>query len=168
MTHREHDQKQPMPTQKEQSFSPIDAAVTYAANGWPVFPLHGKVPYKYLLPDIRSHGHKDATTDQEQLHAWWRYHNGANIGLPTGKASGVLVLDMDVPEGYYNIKTLQARYDELPPTRLSSTANGGLHYFYAYPQDGNTYPGTVGLADLIGIDIRAEGNYVVLPPSRLY
>ena len=62
----------------------------------------------------------------------------------------MLVIDMDVPEGYYNIKTLQAQYDTLPPTRMSSTANGGLHYFYQYPQDGNTYPGTVGLADLIG------------------
>src|SRR5437588_2172308 len=107
MTHREHDQKQPMPTQKEQSLSLIDAALAYAQNGWPVFPLHGKVPYKYLLPDIQSHGHKDATTDIPQILKLWEYHPGANIGLPTGNVSGVIVVDMDVPEGYYNIKTLQ-------------------------------------------------------------
>ena len=77
-------------------------------------------------------------------------------------------MDMDVPEGYYNLKTLQQRYDELPPTRTSRTGNGGRHYFYQYPQGGTDYHGTVGLDQLIGIDIRAQGNYVVLPPSRLY
>ncbi len=43
-----------------------------------------------------------------------------------------------------------------------------MHYFYQYPQTGTDYHGTVGLDQLIGIDIRAQGNYVVLPPSRLY
>lgn len=154
------------PEQRHPSLA--EAALAYAETGWPVFPLHGKVPYKYLLPEIRSHGHKDATTNQEQIAAFWSYHPGANIGLPTGEASGVMVFDMDVPEGYYNLKTLQARYGELPPTRTSRTVNGGLHYFYQYPTDGNEYRGLVGLEQLIGIDIRAQGNYVVLPPSRLY
>ena len=139
-----------------------EAAVLYATNGWPVFPLHGKVPYK------DSHGHKEATTDIEQITAWWTLHPGANIGLPTGEPSGVLVLDLDVPEGYYSLKSLVAEFGSLPDTRRSSTANGGLHYFYQYPQDATTYSGTVGLHNLIGLDVRAEGNYVVLPPSRLY
>ncbi len=139
-----------------------EAAATYAANGWPVFPLHGKVPYK------DTHGHKDATTDLEQIQSWWTMHPGANIGLPTGEASGVMVLDMDMPEGYYSLKTLVTGFGTLPETRRSKTANGGLHYFYQYPHDRNTYPGTIGLHTLIGLDVRAEGNYVVLPPSRLY
>lgn len=165
---REQTHRADQPEKKGDNFSCHQAALTYAKQGWPIFPVHGKVPYKFLLPDLPSHGHKDATTNQEQLAAFWQYHPGANIGLPTGKASGVLVVDMDVPEGYYNLKTLKARYSDLPPTRTSRTAGGGLHYFYQYPQDGNTYHGTVGLDQLIGIDIRSQGNYVVLPPSRLY
>ena len=43
-----------------------------------------------------------------------------------------------------------------------------MHYFYQYPHNGTDYHGTVGLDQLIGIDIRAQGNYVVLSPSRLY
>lgn len=139
-----------------------EAAVSYAHRGWPVFPLHGKVPYK------DSHGHREATTEEERIARWWTHHPGANIGLPTGEASGVLVLDMDMPEGYYSMKMLVRDFGSLPDTRRSRTANGGLHYFYRYPQDGTTYPGTVGLHQLIGLDVRAEGNYVVLPPSRLY
>lgn len=146
----------------------VEQALAYAQNGWPVFPVHGKVPYKFLLPGIQSHGHKDATTDPEQIQAWWTYHPGANIALPTGNVSGIIVLDMDVPEGYYNLKNLQSRYGSLPETRTSTTAGGGMHYFYQYPTDGKAYRGVVGLDGLIGIDVRAEGNYVVLPPSRLF
>jgi len=145
-----------------------DAALFYARAGWPVFPLAGKVPYKFLTPEQESHGHKDATTDPGTLHTWWSEHPKANIGLPTGEASGVIVLDMDVPEGYFHLKELQQTYDILPNTRRSRTAGGGLHYYFQYPHDGHRYPGAVGLSGLIGIDVRAEGNYVVLPPSRLY
>lgn len=144
-----------------------DAALFYAQHGWPVFPLAGKVPYKFLTPGRMSHGHKDATTDPQTLQTWWAEHPKANIGLPTGNVSGVIVLDMDVPEGYYNIQTLQKSYSPLPETRRVRTAHGGLHYYFQYPQDGHRYPGAVGLSGLIGVDVRAEGNYVVLPPSRL-
>jgi len=139
-----------------------DQALIYARQGWPVFPLAGKIPYE------GTSGHKAATTDEAVLTQAWSEHPKANIGLATGNASGVIVLDMDVPEGYYNLKQLQEQYKALPDTRRSSTANGGLHYFFAYPDDGNTYPNVVGLSGHIGIDIRGHGGYVVLPPSRLY
>jgi hypothetical protein len=166
MTPNEYDRNRPM--QETLNSLPLkDAAFYYARNNWPVFPLAGKIPYKFLTPDRESHGHKDATTDQQTLQTWWRQHPKANIGLPTGKVSGVMVLDMDVPEGYFNVKELQHTFAPLPETRKVRTANGGLHYYFQYPKDGKRYPGAVGLSGLIGIDVRAEGNYVVLPPSRL-
>src|SRR5690242_4200612 len=156
------EREQPAPEHIDTLMPLVEAAILYAQYGWPVFPLHGKVPYR------ETHGHKEATTDRDQIQAWWSQHPGANIGLATGEVSGVIVLDMDVPEGYYNLKTLQERYGQLPHTRTSRTANGGLHFFFQYPNDQKTYRGTVGLDQLIDIDIRAQGNYVVLPPSRLY
>jgi hypothetical protein len=150
------------PEAEQQTIPIVAFALSYAQNGWPVFPLAGKIPFK------DSNGHRDATTDEAVIHAMWSQHPKANIGLPTGRVSGVIVLDMDVPEGYYNLRELQRRYDILPPTRMSRTANGGLHYFYQYPQNGNTYHGTVALDHLKDVDARAEGNYVVLPPSRLF
>src|SRR6266581_1116236 len=88
----------------------VEAALTYARAGWPVFPLHNKKPYKFLAPGVKSHGHKDATIDEETIRAWWTYHPGATIGLATGEISGVIVLDIDPPEGYYNLKALQMTY----------------------------------------------------------
>jgi hypothetical protein len=139
-----------------------DAALFYARAGWPVFPLAGKISYEGM------HGHRDATIDREQITAWWNEHPKANIGLATGRDTGIIVVDMDVPKGYFGLKELQQRYGKLPPTRTVHTAGGSLHYYFQYPQDDTTYSSTVGLADQIGVDIRADGGYVVLPPSHLY
>ncbi len=160
----ERHQEQDIPHSTEQQASSLaEAALTYAQHGWPVFPLHGKLPY------AGTHGSKDATTDQEYLHALWTLRPSANIGLATGEVSGVIVLDIDPRNGgYFSLKELQQRYGDLPQTRTSRTAHGGLHKFFAYPQDGNIYPNTVRLATLPGLDIRGEGGYVVLPPSTLY
>ena len=95
-------------------------------------------------------------------------HPTANIGLATGERSGMMVLDIDVPEGYFSLQELQATHTSLPETRRSRTANKGLHYFFHYPDDGQTYKNAVGLNGLIGVDVRATGGYVVLPPSKLY
>ena len=116
-----------------------------------MFPLAGKIPYEFLGPEKKSHGHRDATTDREQIAAWWNELPKANIGLATGKDAGILVVDMDVPNGYFGLKELQEQYGSLPPTRTVHTASGGLHYYFAYPKDDATYPSTVGLADKIGV-----------------
>ena len=140
----------------------VQFALSYARSGWPVFPLAGKIPLK------DSNGHKDATTDLQRILAWWTSHPTANIGLATGERSRVLVLDIDPPAGYYNLKELQQSHELLPDTRRVNTAHKGLHYYFLYPIDGETYTNSVGLAGCEGVDIRAHGGYVLLPPSRLY
>ncbi len=151
------------PRQTEQTpISLVQFALSYAQNGWPVFPLHNKIPFK------DSQGYKDATTDEKQIQTWWTRHPTANIGLATGEKSGVMVLDIDPPEGHYSLQELQSQHTPLPETRRSRTGNKGLHFFFQYPHDGNTYVNAVGLAGLEGVDIRATGGYVVIPPSKLY
>src|SRR5713226_418719 len=126
----------------------VQAALYYAQSGWPVFPLAGKIPFK------DSQGYKDATTNEQHIQTWWTSHPTANIGLATGARSGIIVLDIDPPEGHFSLKELQATYTPLPETRRSRTGNKGLHYFFQYPDDGNTYKNAVGLAELEGIDVR--------------
>ena len=64
-------------------------ALAYAARGWPVFPCQPghKIP-------ATAHGYLDATTDPEQITAWFTRHPGRNLAIATG-APGPDVLDVD-------------------------------------------------------------------------
>jgi len=73
------------------------------ALGKPVFPCSPdhKRP---LVPGESSPGAKDgglhlATTDQAQIRTWWSNHPDALIGMRTGPASGVVVIDLDPKRG---------------------------------------------------------------------
>src|SRR5215217_8277031 len=68
----------------------LKAAIYYASRGILVFPCK---------PDKKPHtrrGFKDATTDANKVSTWWKRWPDANIGIPTGKVSGLLVLDVDL------------------------------------------------------------------------
>ena len=66
-----------------------DHAAGYAERGWPIFPTRpDKMP-------LTPHGHLDASTDPADIARWWEANPAAGIGLATGSASGVIVLDID-------------------------------------------------------------------------
>jgi hypothetical protein len=152
---------------EHQPVSLAEAAKTYAAAGWPVFPLAGKYPYK------GTHGYLDATADPQEVTRMWQERPFANIGLATGAGSGVLVLDLDPRHAEKQqanlLRVLEERYGaQFRNTRTVRSAHGGLHLYYRHPKDGKTYPNTVKLGGIAGIDVRGDGGYVVLPPSKLY
>lgn len=140
----------------------LDAALTYASWGWPVFPLKplSKVP-------ATPHGFKNATTNPRHIQAWWAKHSHSNIGLPTGIAFDVI--DIDVPDGPHSLAhILDTTVDThtgrglLPDAHaVCATASGGTHY-YIQPKGGGNKASIMA-----GIDIRGTGGYVVAPPSTL-
>ena len=134
----------------------LEAALRYAELGWHVFPIApgGKTP-------ITTHGVKDATTDTEQIKAWWAMWPDANIAVACGRASGIFVGDIDITssEDINGIKSLR-EFDELPCTIKQITPRGGFHAFFKSlnpPANRNSFRP--------GIDIRGDGYYVVLAPS---
>ena len=66
-----------------------------------------------------------------------------------------MVLDIDGEEG---LASVRGRF--LPATSVAKTGKG-LHYYFAHP--GFKLPNAVGI--LPGVDVRADGGYVVAPPS---
>jgi hypothetical protein len=135
----------------------VTAALEYAGCGWPVLPLvpRGKVP-------LVRHGLKDASTDPEQIHAWWQRWPAANVGIITGPASGLLVVDLDGDAGLGSWARLEAAHDAVV-TVEAETGGGGIHLLLEYPATvelGNT-SGRLGE----GIDTRGKGGYIVAPPS---
>jgi len=66
------------------------AALLLSQYGVPVFPC---VPGT-KRPSVRG-GFLSATTNLQQVEAWWRRWPDANLAVPTGAASGVDVVDVD-------------------------------------------------------------------------
>jgi len=152
-----------------------EAALNYAKRGWPVFPLHhpldgtcscGKPdcesPAKHPRGDLVPRGLNEATTDLTTITKWWEQVPDANIGLRTGQISGIVVVDVDAKNGgiefWRDLQDLNGRVDTL----TSVTGGGGQHLFFKAPAE--ELKSTTGKM-APGIDTRAEGAYVVMPPS---
>lgn len=146
-----------------------DYALFYARLGLAVFPVKawGSTANDFKAPLIQG-GFQAASTDPGQIEAWWSRWPEANIGIATGKASGGLtVIDLDVKEekgidGRVTLREWETGHGKFPgDTWLSITGSGGYHYFY---RDSSGTGCHTGLYE--GIDIRGNGGYVVVPPSR--
>lgn len=86
-------------------------------------------------------GHISATTDAIKIKRWWRRWPDANIGMPTGERSGILVLDVDHPAG---VEVLEGEHAELPATRTHATGSGGMHVLFLYPESGERFTNSPG------------------------
>jgi hypothetical protein len=136
------------------------AAALYAAAGVPVFPC---VPGQKR--PLTVHGFHDATTDPRQVGAWWARAPTANIGIPTGAASGVEVVDVDRrPEhsGFGPFERARRAGITAGWAVLIRTPSGGIHAYY--PADENRRQQS-WQAPRVHIDFRGEGGYVLAPPS---
>jgi predicted P-loop ATPase len=147
----------------------LTAALKYAALGWNVLPVFEVDPVTLRCacgegdrctgpakhPRV-SHGLKDATTDPRQIEEWWHRWPLANIGVRTGSEGGFLCFDFDGEAGVALAESIRT-----PPTPWAITGSGGRHAFFAMPNA--TVSSRVRVSP--GLDIRASGSYVVVPPS---
>ncbi|HUN74385.1 MAG TPA: bifunctional DNA primase/polymerase [Steroidobacteraceae bacterium] len=134
----------------------IELALHYAKSGWPVFPLAagGKEP---AIPKERGgHGCHDATLDLNRIEQWWHEYPSANVGIATGRRSGLLVIDVDPRKCARWLESLHAL--ALPPTFTVKTWSGGWHLYFKFSGDPRI---TIGTNLLPAIDWRATGGYVV-------
>lgn len=125
----------------------LRAALRYAGHGWPVLPVNGKVP-------LTPRGVLDASVDADQVRAWWSRWPGANLAYAVREDH--VVVDLDREEGLQALKS--AGYD-LPATGEVKTGRG-RHFYY---QSAGEVCSRVGVVP--GVDLRAAGSYVVVPPS---
>jgi hypothetical protein len=113
---------------------------------------------------MTRHGHKDATTDSETIQGWWAETPKANIGIPTGPESGILVVDLDGQEGIEAFAKLEAENGPLPKTPTVRTGGDGKHLYFNCPSGVEVRNKTKlqGLA----IDVRGDGGYVIAAGSN--
>ncbi|QOJ04312.1 MAG: bifunctional DNA primase/polymerase [Planctomycetia bacterium] len=132
----------------------LQAARWYAELGYAVFPCAPgrKTP-------LTEHGLLDATTDAEQIAAWWMQHPRSNIAIRT---DGLVIIDVD-GEGNTWLTDEPAKLAELDVAPLSLTPRGGRHYIFRQPEGRAWRNSTSRLAPRV--DTRANGGYVLIAPS---
>jgi len=144
-------------TSRPRSTNPIvtstsSALVAHALAklGFPIFPcaVRAKTP-------LTSRGFKNASTDPEQLDAWFAKHPNANIAIATGAH---VVIDVDGPLGE---EALQ-RFGPLPVTVTVRTGKG-RHLYFKAPSATEIRNSARRLGEQL--DTRGMGGYVIAPPS---
>ncbi|HZN17603.1 MAG TPA: bifunctional DNA primase/polymerase [Micromonosporaceae bacterium] len=153
----------------------LSAALALAAQGLPVFllgrskrpvancagcprddPQHDPASCDHLT----CHGFYAASTDPDRIAALFDAVPYGLLAIRTGSTAtitpaGLVVVDIDPRNGGRVIPGL------MPPTRAVSTGSGGWHLYYAHPGG----PLSAKVAGLAGVDLKADGGYVVAPPS---
>jgi len=153
----------------------VNAALAYASKSVAVFPVWDvedgrcgcrdpecKSPGKHPITSCAPAGFENATADEATIRRWWQQFPHANVATPTG--GWCVVLDVDPRHGGDDaLAELERVHGPLPETAEVVTGGGGRHVYFERPAVPiRNSAGKVGP----GLDIRGEGGYVLLPPSR--
>jgi len=146
------------------------AALGYIRRGWPVFVLGRSKRPAANCPACRGagpghdpaacgcltcHGFHAATTSPARLAAMLATVPRGLLAIRTGTAAGLAIIDIDPRNGGAIDRAL------MTPTATVATGGGGWHLYYRHP-GGPLLPALPGRA---GVDVKADGGYVVAPPS---
>jgi Bifunctional DNA primase/polymerase, N-terminal len=146
------------------------AALGYMRRGWPVFVLGRSKRPVANCPACRTarpghdpagcecltcHGFHAATLDPARLAAMLTAVPRGLLAIRTGTAAGLAVVDIDPRNGGHLDRAL------MTPTAAVATGGGGWHLYYRHPGG----PLLAALPARAGVDVKADGGYVVAPPS---
>lgn len=162
----------------------LRAALTYLGRGWAVLPVwwiddsgncacglpndapkHTPGKHPIGRRGAAPHGVRDATTDEARIREWVARYPRLNLAVACGELSGRLVpLDVDPRNGGDDtLARLEAQHGPLPLTPRNLTGGGGSHLlFEATESDLGRLGGILGP----GIEVKSNGGYIVVPPSR--
>ena len=133
----------------------IDAALQLADLGIPVFPVHAnKTP-------ACMQGFKAASTERNRVMSLFVSCDGPLIGVPTGAISGIDVFDIDSPRHPQAADWYEQHKHLMPITLTHQSISGGLHLIFKHKAGLRCSTRNPN----IGIDIRADGGYIIWWPA---
>ena len=146
----------------------LDEALYYAKRGWYVFPCREKPSAPYIDNNVEkvslektpytTNGLNDATTDADQIRAWWTQWEDAMIGVNAG-LSGLFVVDID-KKNVNGFDTYSTWNINDSAGLKAITPSGGMHIIFSGA-------GKTSSNGKLGIDTRGEGGYFIAPPSKI-
>lgn len=134
----------------------LEYANKYVSNGWSVLPVRPDEKRPFMT-NWRQYMHQKA--DLQTVTSWFTKLNSAGVGMVTGKVSNMIVLDVE-NNCPFPIKDILEKY---PTQLISKSGSGGYHLFYQYPISRQSVSNRVRIFE--GADLRADGGFIVLPPT---
>lgn len=133
----------------------LDYALDYQSRGFSVVPLRTDGA---KCPPIRWKEFQTRRATEQEILAWWVKWPNSNVGIVTGSASGIFVIDADSEEGG---KWVAAN---LPVTSVYAKTGRkkGVHAYYRLPAGVTARTKVRWQPD---VDLKADGGLVVAPPS---
>ena len=135
--------------------SRLEAALTYAGQGFRVFPAiaGGKRP-------ASSGWQQNASTDPGVLEQWFAGPDDYNLAVAVDEHHLVIDIDEKPGEsGSASLTALEEAHGRCPPTVTTQTPTGGKHLLFRLPA-GHRVKNSVGKI-AVGLDIRAVGGLVI-------
>jgi hypothetical protein len=120
------------------------AALSHATNGFRVFPITPGTN----APPLHTGWQHRATSDPAQVAEFWKRSPDANVGVLTGGATRLVVIDADTEDAIDHARALGV--PERTPT--ARTPRGGRHFYLI---------GNVGSYNGVarGLDVKGHGGY---------
>jgi hypothetical protein len=133
----------------------LAAATEYVLErGWSVIPVTND-----KRPALSSwEGYQRKRPSPKEFRAWFAEHQPAGIAIITGSISRLAVLDIDSHE--VEQRFAAAFPDLLETRRVRTPGRSGLHLYFAIAA-GSSVPSR----KWAGADLKADGGYVVAPPT---
>jgi hypothetical protein len=136
----------------------LAAALQYCDMGFSVIPL---IP-GLKKPLIKWEPFQTIKADRNAITSWWMNTPKANVGIVTGKISNLFVVDLDRYKDQFDDDVAIKIFSDSLVVPSATTPQNGEHLYFRCP-DNTDLKGVVN--EEIAIDVRAEGNYIVAPPS---
>jgi hypothetical protein len=145
-----------------------DIALQYLSKGFSVIPLNsprtifGRHTQKEFndrckRPTIKGWKEfQNRHPTPAEINDWWEQWPDANIAIVTGKISNLVVFDIDKQDA-----TEYAEEEGGFPITVKAISGKGYHVYVQYPDFEVRNSANTDL----GLDIRADGGYIVAPPS---
>jgi replicative DNA helicase len=123
----------------------LKQALNYISKGFSVIQVGSD-----KKPIIKWQEFQERIATEEEIRKWWKFLPNTNVGIVTGKISGVTVVDVEAGGDI-------SKWRE---TFTVKTGGGGYHLYYKYCEGVRNGARVCELTD-----IRGDGGYVVAPPS---
>jgi hypothetical protein len=145
----------------EPSASLRSASVTYQRMGYSIIPVYGvRSRVRTKQATVAWQKYQQRMPHATEIAQWLTSATTGGWAIITGRVSRLLVLDFDDDA---LARRFRDAFPQLCQTHIVTSAGRGLpHYYYRLPQDMR-----VPSLKLAGLDVLADGRYVIAPPTQM-